>query len=329
MSVNVMSMVWDSTVPAPERFTLLALADRADEDGRCWPSIPRLAQKCRTGESTVRRHLTALRSLGVITIEQRWNNSSVYTINLPKLRDLVDNEDPSQSDTPSQSDRGSQPDRGAQSDTPLQIERTPSQSERLSIKETPTTPTSSEPEPPPAKPKRRRSTADEPPREEVKALCAHLRDLVVANGSKEPSRSAKNSWLTAARRLLDVDKRPLAEAHALIDWCQNDSFWMANVRCMESFRRQYDALRLRAQGENGGRHLASVQPPRKLEIFEDYRQHAAGIEAARLLGIGYVPRPQPPRDDTPAQQWAATVAIEWIDAHEAQLRAALAERKPA
>ncbi|WP_223268644.1 hypothetical protein, partial [Streptosporangium nondiastaticum] len=134
--------------------------------------------------------------------------------------------------------------------------------ERLSVKEPSTRPHSSPAEPKPSKPKRQRSTTAEPPREEVKALCSHLRDLVVANGSKEPTRSAKNTWLVDARRLLDIDKRPVAEAHALIDWCQNDSFWKANVRCMDSFRRQYDALRLRAQAENGGRHLNSVQPPR-------------------------------------------------------------------
>lgn len=143
MSVRVMSLVWDSTVRAPERFTLLALADRADEDGICWPSVPTLARKCRTGESTIRRHLKALAGLGVLRVKHRSNDSSVYQIVLSQLRQLVDAEeqrDPSQSDSPSQSDRGrrgrkssrpnpcqidtpSQSGRGAQSDSPSQIEQ--------------------------------------------------------------------------------------------------------------------------------------------------------------------------------------------------------------
>lgn len=146
MSVRVMSLVWDSKVPAPERFTLLALADRADEDGKCWPSIPTLARKCCTGESTIRRHLAALKRQDVVTAEHRWNNSSMYTINLPRLRELA-------ADTPSQIDTPSQSDRGSRSDTPSQIERypsqsggtppprlsaTPSQSERLSISDSST-----------------------------------------------------------------------------------------------------------------------------------------------------------------------------------------------
>lgn len=97
MSVRVTSLVWDSNVSAPERFTLLALADRADEDGKCWPSIPTLALKCRTSESTIRRHLKSLTQLGALTVEHRKNTSSMYRISLPRLRQLVD---PAQIDTP-------------------------------------------------------------------------------------------------------------------------------------------------------------------------------------------------------------------------------------
>lgn len=89
MSVRVMALVWDSTVPAPERFTLLALADRADEDGRCWPSIATLAAKCRTRDRTIQRHLSSLREIGVLSIHQRFNNSSSYVINVARLRAMA------------------------------------------------------------------------------------------------------------------------------------------------------------------------------------------------------------------------------------------------
>lgn len=127
MSVRVMSLVWDSTVPAPERFTLLALADRADEDGKCWPSVPTLARKCRTGESTIRRHIKALRALGVLRVRHRMNDSSMYQIVIVRLLQLVDpaaQDSPSQPDSPSQSDGGRQSRKGAQPD-PAQIDTPP------------------------------------------------------------------------------------------------------------------------------------------------------------------------------------------------------------
>ena len=73
-------------------------------------------------------------------------------------------------------------------------------------------------------------------------------------------------------------------------------------------------------------HLALVRAGPVLASFEDYRLNAAGPEAAKLLGIAYLPRSQPPSDDTPPRQWATQVAVEWIDDHERQIRAALTEK---
>lgn len=137
MSVRVMAMVWDSTVPAPARFTLLALADNANDEGRCWPSISTLARKCCTGESTIRRHLKALVDEGLITVQHRWNASSEYAIDLPRLVAAADPA-PSQSDTPCQIDTPSQTERTpSQSDTPppVKLSGPPSQTEHLTINE--------------------------------------------------------------------------------------------------------------------------------------------------------------------------------------------------
>ena len=81
-------------------------------------------------------------------------------------------------------------------------------------------------------------------REDVQSLCQHLADRIVANGSKQPT--IAKGWIDAARLLLDRDARDLDEAHRLIDWCQDDSFWRTNVLSMPKFREKYDALRLKA-----------------------------------------------------------------------------------
>ena len=46
MSIRVMSAVWESTTLDPfERLVLLSLADHADDEGHCYPSIARLCRR--------------------------------------------------------------------------------------------------------------------------------------------------------------------------------------------------------------------------------------------------------------------------------------------
>jgi hypothetical protein len=95
----------------------------------------------------------------------------------------------------------------------------------------------------------------EPPREDVEALCTHLRDRVRATGSKA---NITNAWRKQARLLLDADGRDLAEAHRLIDWYQTDEFWHDKILAMPKFREQYDKLRLKALRQERPRNLAVV-----------------------------------------------------------------------
>ena len=47
------------------------LADRANKDGICWPSIPTISKDLKLSESTTRRALKDLRKAGLIQTEQR------------------------------------------------------------------------------------------------------------------------------------------------------------------------------------------------------------------------------------------------------------------
>lgn len=78
-----------------------------------------------------------------------------------------------------------------------------------------------------------------------------------------------------------------------------------------------------------GRRLRSVpaSPVKAFSSFEEYRDAGAGEDAARLLGIAFLPDPQRPSDPTPPREYRAARAVEWIDAHATEIRAALAERK--
>lgn len=254
-----MTMVWDSDVQAPERFTLLALADRSDEDGKCWPSVKWLTRKCQTSERTIRRHLSWLESEGLIRRSVRLNDSSIFRIQIKALDRRKIEDDPCQSDTPGQIDTPANVAPPANSTggsdwpplpntavDPCQIGPQYVIDTSLTTSSSGTAALAPDTQAAPA------LDQDLAPRPEVAALCEHLRDRIRGNGSKA---AVGKEWNRQARLLLDRDERDPAEAHRLIDWCQDDSFWQSNILSMPKFRMKYDALRLRAQQ---GRHLRSV-----------------------------------------------------------------------
>lgn len=60
----MMSLVWELTLPDSEKLVLLALADCADDEGVCWPSIATLARKCTKSERTVQCCIRSLEQRG-------------------------------------------------------------------------------------------------------------------------------------------------------------------------------------------------------------------------------------------------------------------------
>jgi len=72
-----------------------------------------------------------------------------------------------------------------------------------------------------------------------------LADLIEANGSKRPVVSDK--WLSDMDKLNRIDGRAWENITKAIQWCQDDSFWRANIMSPSKLRKQYDQLRLIAQ----------------------------------------------------------------------------------
>ncbi len=72
MSIAVMSAVWKSAeARGAALLILLALADYANENGICWPSVETLSHKARVSERHAHRILTQLERGGVIRIGVR------------------------------------------------------------------------------------------------------------------------------------------------------------------------------------------------------------------------------------------------------------------
>ena len=95
MSIDVMNLVWASTLDGPhKRFALLALADSADDNGQCITlGVPKLCRKTGIPRSTMFRLLRELETDALILREEqlRANGSrkaSCIWINVPLLKQM-------------------------------------------------------------------------------------------------------------------------------------------------------------------------------------------------------------------------------------------------
>ena len=86
-----MNLVWRSTIKGhTKRFLLLAIADRADDYGYCWPGMQNLTEKTGMGRSTIKRLRKELEMDNLLVQEQRRkqsgeNDTNGYWINLDEL----------------------------------------------------------------------------------------------------------------------------------------------------------------------------------------------------------------------------------------------------
>jgi hypothetical protein len=71
MSIKLLAQAWDVQLPHPEKLVLLALADNANDEGYCWPSVPNVAHKCGLEDRSVRRMVARLARRGHVTVQQR------------------------------------------------------------------------------------------------------------------------------------------------------------------------------------------------------------------------------------------------------------------
>ena len=104
MSIKAMTWVWDNS---PQKSTnllmLLAIADFCNDEGVCYPGVPRLAKKCRLQERGARKVITKLQDVGEITVvvgghegRKKGRNTNLYYLNgyrrsigLPMQKDLA------------------------------------------------------------------------------------------------------------------------------------------------------------------------------------------------------------------------------------------------
>ena len=115
MSIKLMTAVWALDLPSSEKFVLLSLADNANDDGVCWPSITNVASKTSLSRKTVQRAIRTLTEIHALAISERFGRSHSYSITLDTMTPH-----PGHGDTPLRGDPG-------HGDPPTQVMVTPTQ----------------------------------------------------------------------------------------------------------------------------------------------------------------------------------------------------------
>ena len=75
-----MTLAWQVQLPSSDKLVLLALADNANDEGHCFPSVATLMDKCGMGERTVQDIIARLKSADHVTCHYRTGRSTVYTV---------------------------------------------------------------------------------------------------------------------------------------------------------------------------------------------------------------------------------------------------------
>jgi hypothetical protein len=86
MSIRIMSWVWENSIQkGNELLLLLALADSANDQGVCWPSLETLAKKTRMSRRYVKRVMADLKETGLVISNPRLDDKGDPTSNLYQI----------------------------------------------------------------------------------------------------------------------------------------------------------------------------------------------------------------------------------------------------
>ena len=80
MSTMVMAVCWPLTMPPTPKAVLISLADQANDQGVCWPSIDTITMRTCFGERAVRNAIRWLETAGLVKVEIGAMKANRYTV---------------------------------------------------------------------------------------------------------------------------------------------------------------------------------------------------------------------------------------------------------
>lgn len=270
MSVKVSSWVWHgdetSDLAGNEMILMLALADVADDNGRCRYladdddlSYDGLARKVRVDRRTIERLIPKLRKEGLLSM-QRGSKSrpNEFTIVVPWAAASTDKLAGNVSSIHRQ--RGEIP-RQREQDSPTTDVSTPS-IDVLNVRDVSSSDVASDALPSKYSP-------------DVVRLCTLLAEKVAANGHKVGIVGA--TWWAACDRLIRLDEYSADQVEWMIGWATADEFWAANIRSMPTLREKFSTLVLQAKRQAAKHQAQSPTARANSTVDMGRRLAAAGV----------------------------------------------------
>ena len=81
MSTIIMSLCWPlQGMSGPQKAVLISLADNANDEGVCWPSVARIAERTCLAERTVQGAIKWLGQASILSVRERMGCSTMYTL---------------------------------------------------------------------------------------------------------------------------------------------------------------------------------------------------------------------------------------------------------
>jgi hypothetical protein len=77
-----MTSVWATDLPLAEKMVFLSLADNANDEGVCWPSIGTICKKTSLSDRAVQKCIGRLKDKGLLSIKGRNGHSNVFSLHL-------------------------------------------------------------------------------------------------------------------------------------------------------------------------------------------------------------------------------------------------------
>lgn len=87
MSIDLMNAVWKThgRFKGTTKLLLLALADQANDNGECWPSMATIAKRSECTDRHAQNIVAGLMADGVLSVKHRRGRSSIYTLHMDRI----------------------------------------------------------------------------------------------------------------------------------------------------------------------------------------------------------------------------------------------------
>jgi hypothetical protein len=137
----------------------------------------------------------------------------------------------------------------------------------------------------PTRPKRDKNLSSSPPSLEAIEISQLLSDLIFRNfpNRTPPTEAQLTSWARDADKINRSDGHAWGEIRELLEWCQDDNFWRANILSMSKFREKWNQLV--AKRGSGGNGVSRIDAEREAHRKRNYAMLTRGMSEEEIAAM--------------------------------------------